>query len=78
VARVTKGAADNFQDRAPEFANADRKVADWAEGVYNDICDRSVNELMRSVADFAAEKPLALFGVGIYKQSWSARNNCCV
>src|SRR5579863_7502840 len=28
VAGVTKGAVDNFQDRAPEFVNADRKVDD--------------------------------------------------
>jgi hypothetical protein len=65
VARAAKGAADNFQDRAPELANAVRNVANRVEGVSNDIRDRSVNELMGSVADFAAEKPLAFFGCGI-------------
>ena len=65
VARAAKGAADNFQDRAPELADAVRKVASRVEGVSDDIRDRSVNELMNSVADFAAQKPLAFFGCGI-------------
>ena len=65
VARAAKSAADNFQDRAPEIANTVRSVATRVEGISNDIRDRSVNELMNSVTDFAAQKPLAFFGCGI-------------
>jgi hypothetical protein len=65
VARAAKGAADNFQDRAPELANAVRNVAGRVEGISNDIRDRSVNDLMASVTDFAAQKPVAFFGCGI-------------
>ena len=65
VARAAKGAADNFQQRAPELANAVRTVAERVEGVSNDIRDRSVNELMSSVAEFAGQKPMAFFGCGI-------------
>ena len=65
VARAAKGAADNFQDRAPELANAVRTVADRVEGVSNDIRDRSLNELMSSVTEFAGQKPMAFFGCGI-------------
>lgn len=65
VARAAKSAADNFQDRAPEIANTVRNVADRVEGISNDIRDRSVNELMNSVTDFAAQKPMAFFGCGI-------------
>jgi hypothetical protein len=65
VARAAKNAADNFQDRAPELANTVRNVADRVEGISNDIRDRSVNELMSSVTDFAAQKPMAFFGCGI-------------
>jgi ABC-type transporter Mla subunit MlaD len=65
VARAAKGAADNFQDRAPELANAVRTVAGRVEGISNDIRDRSVNELMASVTEFAGQKPMAFFGCGI-------------
>jgi ABC-type transporter Mla subunit MlaD len=65
LARAAKSAADDFQDRAPEIANTVRSVANRVEGVSNDIRDRSVNELMNSVADFAAQKPMAFFGCGI-------------
>ena len=65
VARAAKGAADNFQERAPELANAVRTVAERVEGVSNDIRDRSLNELMTSVTEFAGQKPMAFFGCGI-------------
>ena len=65
LARAAKSAADDFQDRAPEIANTVRTVANRVEGVSNDIRDRSVNELMNSVTDFAAQKPMAFFGCGI-------------
>ncbi len=65
VARAAKGAADNFQTRAPELANAVRTVADRVEGVSNDIRDRSVSDLMASVTDFAGQRPVAFFGCGI-------------
>jgi hypothetical protein len=65
VARAAKGAADNFQERAPEIANTVRNVATRVEGISNDIRDRSMNELMNSVTDFAAQKPIAFFGCGI-------------
>ena len=65
VARAAKGAADNFQDRAPELANTVRNVADRVEGISNDIRDRSVNDLMASVTEFAGQKPMAFFGCGI-------------
>lgn len=65
VARAAKDAADNFQDRAPELANAVRTVAGRVEGISNDIRDRSVNELMSAVTEFAAQKPMAFFGCGI-------------
>jgi ElaB/YqjD/DUF883 family membrane-anchored ribosome-binding protein len=65
VARAAKGAADNFQDRAPELANAVRTVAGRVEGISNDIRDRSINELMNSVTEFAGQKPMAFFGCGI-------------
>lgn len=65
VARAAKGAADNFQDRAPELANAVRTVAGRVEGISNDIRDRSVNELMATVTEFAGQKPMAFFGCGI-------------
>ena len=65
VARAAKGAADNFQDRAPELANAVRTVAGKVEGISNDIRDRSVNELMAAVTEFAGQKPMAFFGCGI-------------
>ena len=41
IARAAKGAADDFQDRAPEIANTVRSVADRVEGISNDIRDRS-------------------------------------
>jgi ABC-type transporter Mla subunit MlaD len=65
VARAAKGAANNFQENAPEIANAVRTVADRVEGVSNDIRDRSINELMSSVTEFAGQKPMAFFGCGI-------------
>jgi ElaB/YqjD/DUF883 family membrane-anchored ribosome-binding protein len=65
VARAAKGAADNFQERAPELANAVRNVAGRVEGISNDIRDRSVNDLMASVTEFAGQKPMAFFGCGI-------------
>ena len=65
VARAAKDAADNFQDRAPELANAVRTVAGRVEGISNDIRDRSINELMSSVTEFAGQKPMAFFGCGI-------------
>ena len=65
VARAAKGAADNFQDRAPELANAVRTVAGRVEGISNDIRDRSVNDLMAAVTEFAGQKPMAFFGCGI-------------
>jgi hypothetical protein len=65
VARAAKDAADNFQDRAPELANAVRTVASRVEGISNDIRDRSLNELMSSVTEFAGQKPIAFFSCGI-------------
>ena len=65
VARAAKDAADNFQDRAPELANAVRTVAGRVEGISNDIRDRSVNELMSAVTEFAGQRPMAFFGCGI-------------
>jgi len=65
VARAAKGAAENFQDRAPELANAVRTVADRVEGISNDIRDRSVKDLMDSVAEFASQRPVTFFGCGI-------------
>ena len=65
VARAAKDAADNFQEQAPELANAVRTVAGRVEGLSNDIRDRSVNELMSSVSEFAGQKPMAFFGCGI-------------
>ena len=65
VARAAKGAADNFQDRAPELANAVRTVADRVEGISNNVRDSSVNDLMASVTQFASQRPIAFFGAGI-------------
>lgn len=65
VARAAKGAAENFQDRAPELANAVRTVAEKVEGISNNVRDRSVNDLMASVTEFAGQKPMAFFGCGI-------------
>jgi ABC-type transporter Mla subunit MlaD len=65
VARAAKDAADNFQDRAPELANAVRTVAGRVEGISNDIRDRSINELMSSVTEFAGQRPITFFGCGI-------------
>ena len=65
VARAAKNAADNFQDRAPELANAVRTAADRVEGISNDIRDRSLDDLLASVAEFAGQKPMAFFGCGI-------------
>ena len=65
VARAAKGAAENFQDRAPELANAVRRVAGRVEDISDDIRDRPINELMASVAEFAGQKPIAFFGCGI-------------
>ena len=65
VARAAKDAADNFQNRAPELAKAVKTVAGRVEGISNDIRDRSVNELMASVTEFAGQKPMAFFGCGI-------------
>ena len=65
VARAAKDAADDFQDRAPELANAVRTVASRVEGISNDIRDRSVNELMSSVTEFAGQNPIAFFSCGI-------------
>ena len=65
VARAAKDAADNFQERAPELAKAVKTVAGRVEGISNDIRDRSVNELMASVTEFAGQKPIAFFGCGI-------------
>lgn len=65
VARAAKGAAENFQERAPELANAVRTVADRVEGISNDIRDRSVNDLMASVTAFGSERPITFFGCGI-------------
>jgi hypothetical protein len=65
LARSAKGAADGFQEQAPELASAVRSVADRVEGISNDIRDRSLNDLMGSVADFAGERPIAFFGCGL-------------
>lgn len=65
LARAAKGAADNFQDRAPELANMVRNVADRVEGVSNDIRDRSLNDLITSVTEFASARPMAFLGCGV-------------
>jgi hypothetical protein len=63
VARAAKGAADNFQDRTPELANAVRKVADRVEGVSNDVRDRSVNELVSSKGRLRRREAVGLLRV---------------
>ena len=65
LARSAKGAADGFEEQAPELASAVRAVASRVEGISNDIRDRSLGDLMGSVADFAGERPIAFFGCGI-------------
>jgi uncharacterized protein YjbJ (UPF0337 family) len=65
VARSAKQAADGFEDQAPQVANLIRTAAGSVERVSNDIQDRSVTELMDSVAGFAQRQPLAFFGCGI-------------
>jgi ABC-type transporter Mla subunit MlaD len=64
AARAAKDAADKYQDRSPELANAVRTVAGRVEGISNDIRDRSIKELMSSVTEFAGQKPMAFFGCG--------------
>ena len=49
----------------PELANAVRTVAGRVEGISDDVRDRSLNELIASVTEFAGQKPVAFFGCGI-------------
>jgi hypothetical protein len=65
LARAARGAAEGFQDRAPQLAGAVRTVADRVENVSNDIRDRPVNDLMASVTDFAGSRPWTFFACGI-------------
>jgi methyl-accepting chemotaxis protein len=65
AARSAREAADGFEDQAPQVASVIRGAAGAVERVSNDIKDRSVNELMDSVTDFAQRQPLAFFGCGI-------------
>jgi uncharacterized protein YjbJ (UPF0337 family) len=65
AARSAREAADGFEDQAPQVASVIRGAAGAVERVSNNIKDRSVNELMDSVTDFAQRQPLAFFGCGI-------------
>lgn len=65
VARSAREAADGFEKQSPQVARMVRTAADSVERVSSDLRDKSVNELMASVSDFAHRQPKLFFGCGI-------------
>lgn len=65
VARSARDAAAGFEKQSPQVARLVRSAADSVERVSVDLRDQSLNDMVKSVADFAQRQPKLFFGFGI-------------
>ena len=65
VARSARDAADGFEKQSPQVARMVRSVAGGAERMSADLRNNTINDLVKSVTDFAQRQPKVFFGCGI-------------
>ena len=54
-----------MEKQAPQVARMVRSAADSVERVSTDVRDQSVNDLVKSLSDFAQRQPKVFFGCGV-------------
>ena len=64
VATSLKLAADDLDAKSPVAAGVVRNVAEKVQGYAEDFQDQTVEQMMRSVSDFARRQPAVAFGLG--------------
>jgi hypothetical protein len=62
VARAVHGAAEKLEEDLPFAAEYVRQAADSLEGAADTLQQKSVDDIARSVADFARQQPVAFLG----------------
>jgi hypothetical protein len=62
VARAVHGAAREIEQKMPQAAGLIHDAATRLEGAAASLRDRSVDDLLRSLNDFARSQPAAFFG----------------
>jgi hypothetical protein len=62
VARAVHGAADKLEQDLPFAAEYVRQAADTIEGAADSLKQKSVDDIAKSVADFARAQPVAFIG----------------
>jgi ElaB/YqjD/DUF883 family membrane-anchored ribosome-binding protein len=65
LAKSARESADGFEAQSPQLAQAVKTMAGKIEQVSNDVKDKTVNDMMESVTDFAHRQPLAFLGFGV-------------
>ena len=65
VARAVHGAADELEKELPQAASYVHEAADRFERAASALRERSVDDLFRSVSDFARNQPATFFGSAV-------------
>ena len=65
VARAVHGAAREIEHKMPQAAGLIHDAATRLEGAAASLRDRSVDDLLRSLNDFARSQPAAFFGSAV-------------
>lgn len=65
VARSARDAVEGIEKQSPQVAHMVRTAADSVERVSNDLRDQSLDDLLRSVSNFAQRQPKLFFGCGV-------------
>lgn len=63
LAESTKCAADNLEEKSPEFAGLVRQAGESIEDFSLQLQTRSVDELLQTATDFARRRPEVVFGI---------------
>jgi hypothetical protein len=73
VARAVHGAAQNLEEEMPFAAEYVRQAADSLESAAQALKQKNVDDIARTVADFARSQPLAFFGGAVLAGFVAAR-----
>jgi len=63
MSRSATRAAEELEGQSPEMANLVRAVARRVDGFAGDLREQSVDELIRTAADFTRRQPAVVFGL---------------
>jgi hypothetical protein len=63
VARSTRRAADDLESNSPQLAGLVRSLASQADSYADSLRDQSVDQLLKSAADFTRRQPALVFGL---------------